>query len=315
MRVITSLDAIRPADYPEGSSVAIGKFDGLHRGHQAILRTLVEGARAAGHPAVVLTFANNPLSLLRPERCPQPLMSRAQRLEGFAAAGVDDCVMIDFDEVVAAIPADDFVREVLIDGLRARHVIMGANFRFGAGGAGDGALLEALGQRYGFSAQQLDLVAADGVGQASSSRVREAVLAGDVDAAAAMLGRAPVVRGEVVHGDARGREIGFPTANLGGEIEGLVPADGVYAGWVVIGDGEADPRPAAISVGNNPTFTPEGRSRVEAFLLDFSGDLYGQRIEVRFAHRLRGMERYDSLEALLEQMHADVARTRELLAR
>lgn len=184
MRVITDLDAIRPADYPEGSSVAIGKFDGLHLGHQAILRTLVEGARAAGHPAVVLTFANNPLSLLRPERCPQPLMSRAQRLEGFAGAGVDDCVMIDFDETVAAIPADDFVRDVLIGGLRARHVIMGANFRFGAGGAGDGALLEALGERYGFTAQQLDLVAAGGAGQASSSRVRDAVLAGDVDAAA-----------------------------------------------------------------------------------------------------------------------------------
>ena len=313
MRVIDTLDAITPADYPEGSSVAIGKFDGLHLGHQAILRTLVEGARSARHPAVVLTFANNPLSLLRPERCPQPLMSRAQRLEGFAAAGVDDCVMIDFDEAVAAIPADDFVRDVLIGGLRARHVIMGANFRFGAGGAGDGALLAALGERYGFTAQQLDLVAADGTGQASSSRVRDAVLAGDVDAAAVMLGRAPAVRGEVVHGDARGREIGFPTANVGGEVEGLVPADGVYAGWAVIGDGE--PRPAAISVGNNPTFTPEERSRVEAFLLDFSGDLYGQRIEVRFAHRLRGMERYDSLEALLEQMRADVTRTRALLAR
>ncbi|EYT54106.1 riboflavin kinase [Leucobacter sp. UCD-THU] len=315
MRVIETLEAIRPADYPEGSGVAIGKFDGLHLGHRAILRTLIEGAHAAGRPAVVLTFANNPLSLLRPELCPRPLMSREQRLEGFEAAGVDDCVMIEFDEAVASIPAADFVRDVLVGRLRAKHIIMGADFRFGHRGAGDGGLLRELGERYGFKAETLQLVAADGTGEVSSSRVREAVLAGDVEAAGRMLGRSPVVRGEVVRGDARGREIGFPTANLGGEIEGLVPADGVYAGWAVLGDDDADPRPAAISVGNNPTFTPDALSRVEAFLLDFSGDLYGQRIEVRFAHRLRGMERYDSLDALLEQMRADVVRTRELLSR
>lgn len=241
-------------------------------------------------------------------------MSREQRLEGFEAAGVDDCVMIEFDEAVASIPAADFVRGVLVGRLRAKHIIMGADFRFGHRGAGDGELLRELGERYGFKAETLQLVAADGTGQVSSSRVREAVLAGDVEAAGRMLGRSPVVRGEVVRGDARGREIGFPTANLGGEIEGLVPADGVYAGWAVLGEGDADPRPAAISVGNNPTFTPDALSRVEAFLLDFSGDLYGQRIEVRFAHRLRGMERYDSLDALLEQMRADVVRTRELLS-
>jgi len=315
MRIIETLDAIRPSDYPDGSSVAIGKFDGLHLGHQAILRSLVDDSQAGGRPAVVFTFSNNPLSLLRPELCPKPLMSREQRLEGFAAAGVDDCVMIEFDEAVASIPAVDFVREVLVERLHARHIIMGANFRFGHRGAGDVELLRELGERYGFTARMLQLVAAEGDHQVSSSRVREALLAGEVEAAERMLGRSPAVRGEVVHGDARGREIGFPTANLGGTIEGFVPGDGVYAGWVVLGDGDADPRPAAISVGNNPTFTPEGQSRVEAFLLDFSGDLYGQRIEVRFTHRLRGTERFDSLEDLLMQMKADVARAREILVR
>ncbi|QZY51180.1 bifunctional riboflavin kinase/FAD synthetase [Leucobacter tenebrionis] len=311
MRIIETLDAIRPSDYPDGSSVAIGKFDGLHLGHQAILRSLVDDSHAAGRPAVVFTFSNNPLSLLRPELCPKPLMSREQRLEGFAAAGVDDCVMIEFDEAVASIPAVDFVREVLVERLRARHIIMGANFRFGHRGAGDVELLRELGERYGFTARMLQLVAAEGDHQVSSSRVREALLAGEVEAAGRMLGRSPAVRGEVVHGDARGREIGFPTANLGGAIEGFVPGDGVYAGWAVLGG--ADPRPAAISVGNNPTFTPEGQSRVEAFLLDFSGDLYGQRMEVRFTRRLRGTERFDSLEDLLVQMKADVARAREIL--
>lgn len=314
MRLIETLEAIRPDDYPQGSSVAIGKFDGLHLGHRAILHSLTQDARAAGRPAVVLTFVNNPLSLLRPERCPRPLMSREQRLEALAEAGVDDCVMIEFDEAVASIPAPDFVRDVLVGRLRAKHIIMGANFRFGHGGAGDHELLRELGERYGFSPLALQLVAADGTGEVSSSRVRDALAVGDVDTATRLLGRAPAVRGEVVHGDARGREIGFPTANLGGEIEGFVPADGVYAGWVLLGEGNGAPRPAAISVGNNPTFTPDAQPRVEAFLLDFSGDLYGQRMEVRFAHRLRGMERYDSLDALLEQMHADVARSRELLA-
>ncbi|MFV0435284.1 MAG: bifunctional riboflavin kinase/FAD synthetase [Leucobacter sp.] len=312
MRVIESIAAVDPRDFETGSCVAIGKFDGLHLGHQAILHRLNDVARADGSHPVVFTFAGNPLSYLRPEACPQPLMSREQRLEAFAAVGVEVCVMVDFDEALASMPAEQFVTEVLVDRLRARHVIMGNDFRFGHRGAGDGELLRRLGRQHGFTAEVLDLVEDPVVGPMSSSRVRDALLSGDVDAAALMLGRDPAVRGEVVHGDARGRTIGFPTANLGGRIEGLVPADGVYAGWAVIDD--ADPQPAAISVGNNPTFTPDGQSRVEAFLLDFAGDLYGRRIEVRFAHRLRGMERYDSLDALLTQMNADVTRTRELLA-
>ncbi|RGE23158.1 bifunctional riboflavin kinase/FAD synthetase [Leucobacter sp. wl10] len=311
MRVIEALEAISPEEFAGGSCVAIGKFDGLHRGHQAILRSVVESARAEGRRAVALTFANNPLSYLRPELCPQPLMSREQRLEAFEAAGIEVCVMLRFDGDIASIPAERFVAEVLVERLRARHIVMGADFRFGHRGAGDGALLRIQGERYGFSADVLELVEDGEAGQVSSSRVREAVLGGDVESAARMLGRPPAVRGEVVHGDARGREIGFPTANLGGELEGLVPADGVYAGWVVV---RGERLVAAISVGANVTFDPAGESRVEAFVLDFDRDIYGERVEVQFARRLRSMERFESLEALIAQMRADVGRTRELLA-
>ncbi|WP_125100302.1 bifunctional riboflavin kinase/FAD synthetase [Leucobacter chromiireducens] len=310
MRVIESLAALRPEDFAAGTCVAIGKFDGLHLGHQSILQRLRGEAAVAGQVTVVFTFANHPLSYLNPERCPQPLMSRAQRLEAFAAAGIDVCVMVDFDAEFAAIPAESFVTDVLVGKLHARHVIMGADFRFGHRGAGDGALLRALGAEHGFTAEMVAWVEDAAAEPVSSSATRAALLAGDVAAATRMLGRPPAVRGDVVHGDARGREIGFPTANLGGTIEGLVPADGVYAGWVLL-DGER--RVAAISVGNNPTFTPNEQSRVEAFVLDFDADLYGQRIEVQFAHRLRGMVRFDGIEPLLVQMRADVAETRRLL--
>lgn len=310
MRVIETLAEILPEEFEAGSCVAIGKFDGLHLGHQSILTRLLDEARSEGQLAVVFTFVNNPLSFLKPERCPQPLMSREQRLEAFAAAGVDVCVMVEFDADFAAILAPDFVTDVLVGQLHAKHVIMGSDFRFGNKGAGDGALLRELGPVHGFTAESVEWVEDPVSGSMSSSLIREAVMSGDVVAATRMLGRPPVVRGEVVHGDARGRELGFPTANLGGTVEGLVPADGVYAGWAVVA---GERRVAAISIGNNPTFTPDEQSRVEAFILDFDGDLYGQQIEVQFAHRLRGTERFDSLDALLVQMHADVVETRRLL--
>ncbi|MBP1327135.1 riboflavin kinase/FMN adenylyltransferase [Leucobacter exalbidus] len=316
MLVFESLDALDPAVFATGSCVAVGKFDGLHRGHQAILQQLERAATCDAEQGersrtVVLTFANNPLSYLNPAHCPHPLMSKAQRLAAFADAGVDVCVMLEFDEKLASIPAHDFVADVLVEKLRARHIVMGADFRFGHRGAGDGALLEQLGAELGFRAELVEWVEDNEGEQMSSSRVREALAVGDVEAAQRMLGRAAVVRGEVVHGDARGRELGFPTANLGGNLEGFVPADGVYSGWVVI-DGVR--REAAISVGNNPTFTPNEQSRVEAFILDFEGDLYGQAMEVHFAHRLRGMVKFESLVALIDQMHDDVARARVLLA-
>ncbi|MFD5601004.1 bifunctional riboflavin kinase/FAD synthetase [Leucobacter sp. NPDC058333] len=310
MQIIDSVDAIQRADFAAGSCIAIGKFDGLHLGHQAILERMRTTAEESGARSVAFTFANHPLSFLRPDACPRPLMSREQRIEAIAGLGLDACVMVEFNADFASIPAEDFVVDVLVGKLNAKHIIMGADFRFGHRGAGDGELLRALGAKHGFVAEVLDWVEDDEEGQVSSSRIREALLAGDVEAAGRMTGRPVAVRGEVVHGDARGRELGFPTANLGGHVEGLVPADGVYAGWAVL-DGVS--HPAAISVGNNPTFTPNEVSRVEAFILDFADDLYGQTMEVRFAHHLRGMVRFDSLDALIVQMDADVVETRALL--
>lgn len=309
MRIFESLETITQGDFVAGSTVAIGKFDGLHLGHQAILARLRETARETGAQPVVLTFANNPLSFLRPETCPLPLMSREQRTEALAEAGVESCVMVEFDEAFSQISAEAFVEQILVGQLHARHVIMGADFRFGHGGAGDADLLRRMSERLGFTVEVVSGVTDPAAGLVSSTRVRETILVGDAEAASRMLGRPVTVRGEVVHGDARGRELGFPTANLGGRIEGLIPADGVYAGFVRI---KGLQHAAAISVGNNPTFTPDEQSRVEAFVLDFDSDIYGETVEVLLTHRIRGMERFESLESLVAQMETDVRLAREL---
>lgn len=314
MLVWRSLDDIDPDVFPAGSAVAIGKFDGLHLGHQAIFADVAEASRVGGELTVVCTFTANPLAHLRPEMCPPALMSPEQRLEAMEADGVDVCLMLDFDDALAAMTADAFVREVLVKGLRAKRVSLGSDFRFGHRRAGSPELLRTLGAELGFEVDEVDWVEVPGAGEASSSRIREAMLSGDIERASALLGRLPEVRATVVRGDARGREIGFPTANLGGRIEGLVPADGVYAGWVRLPLVDVDEwLPAAISVGNNPTFTPHEQSRVEAFILDFDRDIYDEPIEVRFAHRLRPTLPFDSVELLVDQMRADIDLTRSLL--
>lgn len=314
MQVLRSIEQVDPGDYVSGSSVAIGKFDGMHLGHRAILESMRESARATGGKTVVFTFTQNPLAYLKPEACPPALMSPAQRLEAFEAAGVDTCVMVDFDEALASTPAEDFVLTVLVGGLNAKSICLGSDFRFGNRRAGSADMLRGIGGELGFEVDEIAWVEVPGFGEASSSRIRSAMLAGDVTAASAMLGHLPQVRGQVVHGDARGRELGFPTANLGGDIEGLVPADGVYAGWVALpGEDGVKWRSAAISIGNNPTFTPDEQSRVESHILDFDGDIYGQTIEVRFVHLLRPTVPFETMEKLVDQIHNDVARTRSLL--
>lgn len=310
MLTVTSADQVQSDMVSGGSVVAVGKFDGIHLGHRSILARMRAVAEAEGLTSAVLTFTDHPMRFLNPEACPVALTSPNQRLELLAEIGVEICVMVDFNAEFAAIPADQFISDVLVRELNAKHIILGADFRFGHRGQGDAAMLVAASEQYGFTVEVVDGVACPGVGNVSSSMIREALQVGDMQTAAAMLGRTYAVRATVVHGDARGREIGFPTANLGGEVEGKVPADGVYAGWVVLDGKRFD---AAISVGNNPTFTPNAESRVEAFILDFTGDLYGKPIEVQFLQRLRGMEKYDSLDALLEQMAEDVVQTRRVL--
>lgn len=311
MRVISSLEELRSADIPgSGTVVAVGKFDGIHLGHRAIISSLKNEAEARGLASVVFTFKNSPLTLLRPDTYQSPLTSPAQRLELLEDAGVDYCVMIAFDDAFASIEPREFVEDLLVGSLGIKHAILGADFRFGHMGVGDSAMLRELGSEYGFTVEVVDKVNDVAHGGVSSSRIREAVKVGDVALAGSMLGRMYSVRGEVVHGDARGRELGFPTANLGGEAEGLVPADGVYAGTVVLDGVE---HLAAISVGVNLTFDPEGEPRVEAHILDFEGDLYGQRMEVRFAERIRPMLPFETVEGLIARMHDDVTATRQLV--
>lgn len=316
MRVFDSLEAIPAGEFDRGTAIAIGKFDGVHRGHQALISGISEAARLRGLDPLVFTFANHPLSVLRPDIYSTPLMSRQQRLDAFEAAGVATCVMPPFDERFASISAEQFIEHILVGALNVQHLCVGRDFRFGQGGAGTDALLNKQQERFGYTVEIIEQITDDELGRVSSSRIRNSILHGDVAEASRMLGRPVTVRGEVVHGDARGRELGFPTANLGdraasGDLEGLVPADGVYAGWAVV-DGIR--HRAAISIGVNLTFEPEGTPRVEANLLDFEGDLYGKRIEVQFVERLRGMVAFPSVEALVERIHEDVRQTRAILA-
>lgn len=312
-----------PADVPAGfgpTVVAIGKFDGVHAGHRAVIDRARVDAANRGAQVVAVTFDRNPLRILRPEICPDDLVGVHQKLALLERAGVDATLMLRFDEQLAALDADEFVESILVDALQARSVLLGRDFRFGRGGEGDPELLRAAGDRFGFEVDVVDDVRAVGAGRrVSSTWIRELLAAGDVEAATRLLGRAPSVWGEVVHGLKRGRELGYPTANLSAELEGFVPADGVYAGWL-IDEGSADGlRPgiryaAAISVGANPTFGDVHRRQVEAYVLDETDlDLYGHRVEVRFVFRIRGMVAFEGVERLIAQMGDDVERVRAAL--
>lgn len=338
----------------------IGTYDGLHRGHRHLLDTLVVHARSRGLPAVAVTFDRHPLSVLRPGREPQALVTPADRMRLMADAGLDAVLELAFTPELAAVDARLFVEDVLLDPLGAVEVVVGHDARFGKAGEGDLALLATLGADLGFAVTGVPAVSAscpgeppagggggqDGVEPAgrgagrgaisaaaleavpdperrwSSTWAREAIAAGDVAQAAAVLGRWHRTTGTVVHGDARGRELGYPTANLDG-IEVAIPADGVYAGWFVrwldgaVPDG-ADPAdrvlPCAVSIGTNPTFSGAER-RVEAYVLDRTDlDLYGEVVALDYVQRLRGTRRFDGIEPLVAQMGRDTARCAQVLA-
>jgi len=310
-----------PADLG-GSVVVIGVFDGVHRGHQAILARARAAAVLADLPAIALTFDPNPVAVVRPDvPAPEQLVTVERRVELLREAGADAVCVVDFTVELSRMTALDFVAHVLVDRLRARRVVVGADFRFGNRAAGDAALLTELGARFGFTVEALALVT-DGpdtsaLGEPrlewSSTAVRRLVAAGEVAAAARILGRPHRVEGVVVAGDRRGRTLGFPTANLetGRSPRPAVPADGVYSGWLVRDGGEK--LPAAVSVGTNPTFDGDER-RVEAYVLDRDDlDLYGEHVAVDFVSRLRAMERFDSVPELVSQMDRDVAQARRQL--
>ena len=279
--------ARQPADLPEARrSVAVGTFDGVHRGHLRV----IDAAREAGLRTAVVTFDPHPRAVLGGRV--ELLATLERRLELLSDAGVEDTLVLSFDEELAALSAEEFAAQML-RGIGAEAIAAGETFRFGRGREGDLDLLERLG---------LDVRRVPLVENVSSSHVRELLHAGEPERAATLLGRPPEVEGIVVRGDGRGRELGFPTANLGVPKELLVPPDGVYAGW-------AGDRRAAVSIGTNPHFDGVER-RVEAHLLDFDGDLYGKRLVVEIWSQIREQRRFDSLEELVAAIGDDVERTR-----
>ena len=302
-----------------GAVVTIGAYDGVHLGHQAVLRLVRELATARGFEAVCLTFDRHPAEVVRPESAPKLLTTLEQKVELLGETGfLDRTVVLTFDESRSHEPAEDFVREVLVERLGARLVIVGADFHFGYRRHGSVRLLEQMGAELGFEVLGLGLVPVEGEvsGQPySSTEIRRLLGEGRVAEAARLYARPPrphEVRGVVERGDRRGRELGFPTANVAVSSRLCLPADGIYAGTYV--DTEGVERPAALSLGRRPTFYVDAQmSLLEAHLLDFDGDLYRQPAKVRFVERLRGEERFDSVEALVEQIERDVEQTRKVL--
>ena len=313
-----------PADFGP-SVVTFGNFDGVHRGHQQVLSQLVRSARLSRAKAVAITFDPHPAVIHRPESAPELIMGLDDKLEALGELGLDAILVVKYSLDLASLTAAEFVEQYLVDCLHASHVVIGHDARFGRGNSGDLDTMKELGEKFGFEVQVISEFGSEGYPlhdddgtdrRCSSTWVREALQEGDVATAASVLGRPHRMRGEVVHGAARGRALGFPTANLSSDASGLIPADGIYAGWLV--DQAGKRWPAAISVGSNPTF--DGVSRqVEAHVIDRPReavedfDLYSQTVIVEFVQRLRGMVAYRGPEALVEQMRLDVAQAHDLL--
>ena len=308
MQVFRALDQIPPDFGP--SAVAIGKFDGVHAGHRAVIETLAAVASARGLVSAVLTFDRNPLSLLRPEICPEPLVSNAQKLDLLKATGIDATVMVEFDHEFADLTPEEFARTILVDALHASIVLVGSDFRFGAKGSGSVDTLRDFGTAYGFEVSVVADVTGGDERRASSTWVRELLSEGAVAEAATLLGHVPSIRSHVVHGAKRGRELGYPTANLAPQIEGFVPRDGVYAAWLRV-DGQR--YGAAVSIGNNPTFDGVPDKQVEAHVLDQKLDLYDKTVELDFIEYIRPMNKFSGVEALVAQMGVDEERIRGIL--
>jgi riboflavin kinase/FMN adenylyltransferase len=313
VRIVTELTA--PVWPGERSVITIGAYDGVHLGHQAVIRRVREVAgEYRGHSAVV-TFDRHPAMVVRPESAPRLLTDADQRLELLAQTGVEATVVLRFDERQASEPPSEFAERVFVRGLATAAIVVGEDFHFGRNREGNVALLRELGRRFDFDVIPLDLVArADGVDEpVSSTAIRRALAGGDVDLAAAMLGRPYEVRGTVVLGDQRGRLLGVPTANVEVPNQVCLPADGVYAGWYERPSGSV--HQCAINIGRRPTFYEHAdHSLLEAHLLDFDDDLYGERAEVRFAHFLRSERKFDGIDALVAQLKHDIEHARALLS-
>ena len=296
---------------PGGAVVTIGAYDGVHLGHRALIGRVRTMANELGCASAVVTFDRHPATIVRPDSAPKLLTDLDQKLELLESTGVDYTLVIRFDEERSRESAEDFVTEVLVGCLRARAVVVGHDFHFGRGRQGNVPMLQGMGANHNFDVLGINLIPAEGEA-VSSTRIRDLLKRGDVETAARLLGRPHEVRGVVMHGDARGRELGFPTANVAVPEDILLPADGIYAGWYEQPNG--DVRPTAISLGRRPQFYVDADSSLlEAYLLDFDGDLYDQPARVCFVARLRGEQRFESVEALVAQMGRDVDAARAAL--
>jgi riboflavin kinase/FMN adenylyltransferase len=284
--------------------VAIGNFDGVHRGHQELLAAARRRAAEHGGAAIALTFDPHPTAVVAPHLAPPLITSRARKLELLAEAGIDATIVEPFTPELAALPAPEFVDRILVGALGVRHLVVGWDFTYGKGRGGTTSTLEAHGARAGFGVDVIDKVLVEGE-LVSSTRVRGYLRGGDLAAARRLLGRDYDLDGVVVNGARRGRDLGFPTANIQTDIEPLC-APGIYAGW-------ANDHPAAISLGTNPTFVSGGGLVLEAHLLDWDGDLYGQRMRVRFVQKIRDEAKFDSVDALTARIRQDIDEIRSVL--
>ncbi len=307
-------DASEPPFPGEPTVITIGAYDGIHLGHQAVISEVRAQAEARGARSAVVTFDRHPADIVRPESAPRLITDHDQRLEMFERMGLDVAVVLPFDEAQSQEPALSFIERVLVKCLDTKLIVVGVDFHFGRNREGNVALLREIGVTYGFEVAPLVLVPRhDGISEpVSSTAIRRALAGGNVELASAMLGRPFEARGVVVQGDQRGRLLGFPTANVEVPNRVCLPADGVYAGWFERPNG--DVHPCAINLGRRPTFYEHADSSLlEAHLIDFQGDLYGERAQVRFAHFLRSERKFDGIDALVSQLKSDVENARELL--
>jgi riboflavin kinase / FMN adenylyltransferase len=313
--VLVVSDATHPPFPGEPAVITIGAYDGLHLGHQTVIREVRAQAEARGARSAVVTFDRHPADIVRPESAPQLLTDHEQRLELFESTGIDAAVVLPFDEQQSQEPALSFIERVLVKCLNTKLIVVGVDFHFGRNREGNVALLREVGATHGFEVAPLVLFPRqDGIPEpVSSTAIRRALAGGNVELASAMLGRPFEARGPVVQGDQRGRLLGFPTANVEVPNRVCLPADGVYAGWFERANG--DVHPCAINLGRRPTFYEHADSSLlEAHLIDFQGDLYGERAKIRFTNFLRSERKFDGIEALIGQLTHDVEHARTLLA-
>ncbi|GAA1046868.1 bifunctional riboflavin kinase/FAD synthetase [Rothia amarae] len=312
-RTISSI----PADFGP-SVVTIGNFDGIHTGHAAVLGTVVNLAREQGLTPTAVSFDPHPAVVHRPNEPLHEIMGQPERQQYLAELGIDAYILLHYTLEFSRQSPEEFVKNTFVDALHARYVVIGEDVRFGHNNAGDLQTMRELGQTFGFEVVTIDELMADETHRTSSTRIRQLLAEGKVEEARQLLGRPHRMVGEIVHGAARGRELGFPTANLSQQSRGFIPADGVYAGWLV--DEQGKRHPVATSIGTNPTFEGITQRQVEAHVINRpdepieSFNLYGQEVTVEFLHYLRPTVAYTGAEALIEQIAQDVLDTEEKLA-